>query len=190
MNPQENKWVDSSPTPQDLRGRLPDDIHHVTLAIHDPLWRFILKHWYQQFEGRIIHNGIRVGIIGKDALPIGIELTQWNYSVHFVEDEEWKITAAKKDAKVQAGMFDDYVACDYFSDLPRCAVYAFVGILHRPEFYDKRNVKRWIDLLLRRCKQIVCALRYDEKLLKYLEEEYNAHIVPYPDWRYMFVVIS
>lgn len=190
MKPQnQNQWVNSSLASKDLIGRLGDDRHHVSLAIHDPLWRHVIANWYSDVKGKVDTTGFPIGVIGKDALSVGIELTQWSYPVTFIEDQEWKIQAAREDSKVQAGFFTRYLAIQYFFDVPPVCVYAFIGIIDGLFFLNERWAYEWLSLLTRRSREVIFAVRYDEKLMKWLENEFRATIRWYPDGRYIFVQI-
>src|SRR3972149_5206600 len=94
-------WTNSSYRPSrtiEEANYLGDEEYHERLGVHNPLWRYIIQRYTKESEAPIM-------VIGYDALPLAIELSQWTYPVNLVLRNEEEIKRAKSDAKRQAGTF-------------------------------------------------------------------------------------
>lgn len=158
------------------RKQFQDESFHKTLAVHDPLWRYIVKRYTKEIYD--YQNIANVTVLGYDSLPIAIELSQWGYPVTFITDnyEEWK--KAKKDCEIQSGKLKELLWFDYTKNVPKGAIICFLGILDA--FTGNLEAYSYIDLLLRRYREVICSLYYNKRLVNSLEEKYNIKVMPYP----------
>lgn len=137
---------------------LGDEEYHDSLGVHNPLWRYIIDRYRQEWDAPII-------CLGFSSLPLAIELSQWTYPVSLVVQNEREIKQAESDAKRQAGSFQiittDVEAC------PRSRVAIFVGLLDR---MPEKDIKHFVDYLLKGVKEVVCAVSKDRNYPKIFGE--------------------
>ena len=142
-------WTNSSYKPSrtlEEANYLGDEEYHDRLGVHNPLWRYIISRYSKESEAPLM-------VIGFDTLPLAIELSQWTYPINLVLKNEEEIKRAKSDAQRQAGFFKSISTSEAHSS-NRVAI--FIGIIdHMPD----RDVREYIDFLLKGVKEVVCAVR-------------------------------
>ena len=163
------------------RNQFQDEAFHNTLAVHDPLWRYIVNHYSKEIYNH--ENIASVTVLGYDSLPIAIELSQWGYPVIFIADNLEEYEKAKKDCEIQAGKLKDLLYFDYRRNIPQGTAICFLGILDDPMPFSR--LFTYIDLLLRRNREIICALYesrdWVELLVELLRDKYKVQIMRYPN---------
>lgn len=124
---QQRGWDNSSPGVGYSRGQVTDEAYYASVAIHDPLWRYIISHYDKEIYDHI--NVSPVTILGYRAVPVAIELTQWGYEVNIITDRVEDFIRAKKDCEIQAGSPKQLLYFDYTKNVPRSCVISFIGII-------------------------------------------------------------
>lgn len=161
-----------------VQRQLKDEEYHLTLAYYDKLWRHIVTRYPNEAVSPVC-------VLGYSAIPIAIELSQWTYPVTYITDT-WKgVLRAKKDCEVQAGFFKDFLYFDFTRNIPHTRVVTFIGIIDTMELKDMYN---YLDLLLRRSREVVCAVSNKKSWARLLEGRYYFNIMT-PD-RGDFVILT
>lgn len=169
-------WRPSSPGVGYANNQITDEEYYGSVAKHDPLWRYIVQHYPKEVYGQ---NLAEIVILGYPTLPVAIELSQWFYPVTFITDSQEELKKAKRDCEIQAGFLKERILFQYRHNVPRSAVTAFIGIID--EFPQDAQVMRYLDLLLRRCEEVVCAVALNRDWRAILEGKYDMKLLPYPD---------
>jgi len=131
---------------------LGDEEYHDSLGVHNPLWRYVIKRYTKESETPIL-------VVGYDALPVAIELSQWTYPVVFVVKNKTELEKAKYDIKRQAGFFKDTLTLpfeNYLGGYPHSRVAIFIGIIDK---MDNDGARIFIDNLKKSATQIICAVK-------------------------------
>jgi len=176
-------WRNSSPylsrTKREDRW-ISDEIYHDTLSTHNPLWRYIIDRYSEESD-------CPINIIGYGSVPMAIELSQWTYPITFIADNDAELRQAKRDAFVQAGFYC-LKRTDYYSYIPPARVTAFTGLLNK--FKKQKDLYRWLDMALKRCREIVCAVKRDRDWRRELGEKYKVNGLWYNYGRYLLLTIE
>lgn len=173
-------WRDSSPRVGYSQNQLRDEDYHKTLAFHNPLWRYIIKHYPKEAQTPI-------AILGYSAIPIAIELSQWTYPIIYITDTYEGVKKAKRDCEIQAGFFKHFLYFNYQYNCPRVRITTFLEALVG---WSKLEIYQFLDLLLRRCNEIVCAVPDDRNWSKILEGRYDYNMYKYPKNNYYLLTIK
>jgi hypothetical protein len=83
-------------------------------------------------------------VLGIELLPLAIELSQWDYDVHFVVEDRKYLPDIEEAVSKHAGVIKRVVVADYFKDVPQarvCVAYA-----------DSDDVG-WYEMLAGRCNE-------------------------------------
>lgn len=155
-------------------GQLSDEEISGSLQLHDPLWRYIVRHYPKEVYGQ---NLATVNVLGYQSLPIAIELSQWQYEVTFLTPYQEHLKLAKKDYEIHAGFIKTNYWFNFYNNVPNASVTTFIGILHqlKPE-----DMCRFIDMLLRRSEEVVCAVPDTHEWNDIFEEKYDFYQLKYP----------
>ena len=168
-------WKDTGSKVGYNRGQLKDETYDQTLAIHDPLWRYIIQRYPKEAQCPIV-------VVGYNSIPIAIELSQWTYPVTYMTSSYEGVKKAERDNEIHAGNFKQMYYCDFLETFPRCRVVTFIntlGLLSTPKLYS------FLDMALRRSQEVVASekdtknwfdilkSRYDVKITKYEDESWN-----------------
>ena len=173
-------WVDSSLKSKAYKGQLKDEEYYLTLAKHNFLWRYIVTRYPKEATSPLC-------VLGYSAIPIAIELSQWTYPVTYITDTYEGVIKAKQDCKIQAGFFKDFYYFDFGKNCPPSCVISFIGLLDQlplDELYD------YIDLLLRRCREIVCAVPNNRDWEALFKHQYRLIMKEYPEKDWMLLCIK
>lgn len=151
------------------KGQLEDQAYYAMLAYHDPLWRYVVTRFKDEKNCPVV-------VLGYHAIPIAIELSQWTYPVTYVTDTYEGVKKAQKDCEIQAGFFKDFYYFDFKGNIPQARVAIFMGIL---DDLAEDQIHRYLDLLLRRVRVVVCAQKSPRDWQKILGDRYNVEVYPY-----------
>lgn len=178
---QQKGWEYNAPKPGYNKGQYTDEDVDVSLANHTPLWRYVLYRFpYDKTPDALTGKKTiapYVNIIGYRALPVGIELSQWDYNVNFISDSLEIINKAKKDCEIQAGFMDKFYYANSTFGVPETHITAFLGVLD--ELNDE-YVVRYLKLLKKSSIEVITQIdkyRNWRRILKNFDYE----IRPYPD---------
>ena len=179
-------WQDSSPRIGYSRGQITDEAYYASVAIHDPLWRYIIAHYDKEIYDH--ENTTPVTVLGYRALPVAIELTQWGYDVSILTNKFEDFMRAKKDCEIQAGSPKQLFYFDFTKNVPRGCVISFIGIIDT--FKSDSQIFDFLDLCLRRNREVVCAVHNDRDWKELLEKKYEVVIKPYPIGKFLFMSLK
>ena len=160
-------------------------MYYATVAIHDPLWRYIVRHYVKEVYGE---NIATVNILGYSALPVAIELSQWSYPITFLTNKPQEIARAKRDYERQAGFVKNNICFNYEKNIPNATVTCFIGQLDA--YHNNLDLYNRIDLYLRRCEELVCAVKNDRDWGRVLDGRYDFSIYPYPSGKTVLLAIK
>lgn len=166
------------------QGNISDEIFYATVAIHDPLWRYIIQRYTTEVYGK---NLATVNVIGYEAFPVGIELSQWSYPINFITSHYDDIKKAHHDAEVQAGFIDKYICFPFWKNIPQATVVCFIGVLD--ELAKDADILKILDLYLRRCNEVVCAVKIKRDWGLFLEGKYDYDMKEYPSGKTVLLSI-
>src|SRR3990167_2634870 len=177
---QQKGWRDSSAGVGFSKGQLQDEDYHEVLAIHNYLWRYITTHYPKE-------NQCPIAVLGYAAIPIAIELSQWTYPITYITNTYEGVVKAKKDCEIQAGSFQDLLYFDFYKNCPRVRVIAFIGALEGLQPYE---IHDYLDLLLRRSNEIVCAVSIKRDWTQILGGKFDYRLKMYPKGVYYLLTIK
>jgi len=143
-------WTDASYKPSktlDEANYLGDEEYHDSLGIHNPLWRYIIRRYTVEKEAPLL-------VIGFQALPLAIELSQWTYPVNLILKNENEKRQAESDAKRQAGFFKN-IRIDG-EGYPKSRIAIFIGIIDN---LPDRKATEFVNYLLKGVKEVVCSVK-------------------------------
>lgn len=174
-------WVNSSPNfYRSDPNYLNDEQHGESRQEHAPLWLEIIDR---------NPNPASSAIVGLGTLVVSplIELSQWGFPITYVSDVYERMCRVEKDLTVQAGEFEKLYYFNFLHACPRGKVVTFLGVL---EHLGNDQIFEWIDLLLLRCKEIVCSVPVDRDWYGLLSSKYDTVVRRYPSGSYEVVVIT
>jgi len=125
---------------------LSDEEYSDRLGVHNPLWRYIIKRYTTESEAPLL-------VIGMEALPLAIELSQWTYPINFIVRNEQEKAKAESDSKRHAGNFKTFI-----NGFKKSRVAIFIGII---DDMSDRDARRHVDYLSKGVNEVVCAVRPD-----------------------------
>lgn len=157
-----------------------DDIHRLMVGKHKDLWVYIIEKY---------KNEASTSIVGLGDLVVSplIELSQWDYHITYVSNTYMKKLGAEKFFDRQAGMIERTYSFDFLNDVPTANIITFIGIA---EYLDDRSLFRWLDLLTRRCSEIIFAVPCDRDWNRLLSSRYDTLINKYISGDYYLISIS
>lgn len=126
---------------------LSDDEYHDRLGVHNPLWRYVINRYRDEFNTPIM-------VLGKEALPLAIELSQWTYPTSLVVKNEKERKKAISDSQRQAGNFTRIVIDGERFIRSRIAI--MIGII---DSVPVEKAKKTIDHLLEGVNVVICAVK-------------------------------
>ena len=179
-------WKDSGYQADYDRDQLSDEEYAGVLGLHDPVWRYIISHYNKEIYD--YQNITPVTILGYRSLPIGIELSQWGYPVTFLCQSQAEQEKAKKDCEIQAGFLRDNIWFNFYDNCPKGGVVCFVGVLDAMK--SPTRLFTYINLLLRRNHEIVCAVRSNKNWREILRGKYNYKLIKYPGKPFVMLSIK
>ena len=106
----------------------------------------------------------RVGrfvFLGREAVPIAIDISQWGYEVHVFVSTIKEFSEAEHDARMQAGLFASLQTTNYFNgDFITSNAVVVVGM---PEFIRScSEAIRYVKNVSKRAGIVLCLLSKDE----------------------------
>lgn len=179
-------WKNSSPGVGYSNNQITDEQYYATVAIHDPLWRYVISHYDAEIYDHL--NTAPVAVLGYRSLPVAIELTQWGYDVTILTRTLGEFRKAQKDCVIQAGSPKEILYFDYTKNIPRVCVVCFIDVIS--DFEDESRIFTFLDLCLRRSREVVCAVRDDRDWKELLSRKYVCTIKPYPVGKYLFMSLT
>ncbi len=156
-------------------GQLSDEEINESLQLHDPLWRYIVRHYTKEVYGE---NLAKVNVLGYQSLPIAIELSQWSYPITFLTPFQEHLRKAKKDYEIHAGFVKENYWFNFYNNVPNAAVTTFIGIIHQLQV---ENMYKFIDMLLRRSEEVVCSVPDTHEWNVLFEDRYDFFEYRYPN---------
>lgn len=148
-------WTNSSYRPSrnlEEANYLGDEEYHDRLGVHNPLWRYIINRYTTESDAPLL-------VMGYEALPLAIELSQWTYPVIMVVKNEEEKKRAEYDAKRQAGFFKQIIFRDFVfsrAGYPMSRVAVFISII---DGVPDKEAKEMVEHLLKGVNEVVCAVR-------------------------------
>lgn len=179
-------WENASPGVGYAKGQITDEAYYASVAIHDPLWRYIIQRYDKEIYDH--QNIAPITVLGYRSVPVAIELTQWGYEVSILTNKLEDFIRAKKDCEIQAGSPKQLLFFNFEKNVPRGCVICFVGIIDT--FKDDRQIISFLDLCLRRHREVVCAVKEDRDWENLLEDHYEISLKKYPVGKYLFLSIK
>ena len=158
-------------------GQLQDEDYYASLALHDPLWRYVISRYDKEIFDH--QNTAVVNVLGYRALPVAIELSQWGYEINFLCQSEEERQKTKVDIEKQAGFLKENLFFDFTKNCPRGTVVCFIGVVD--EFFRDEDMFSFLDTLLRRNLEVVFAVYNSKDWKRTLEDRYEVNVKPYPD---------
>ena len=187
LHPSRQKgWTNSSPGVGYSKGQVTDEAYYASVAIHDPLWRYIIAHYDKEIYDHT--NVFPITVLGYRGVSVAIELTQWGYDVSILTDKYEDFVRAKKDCEIQAGSPKQLFYFDYTKNVPRGCVICFIGIID--EFKQDAQIINFFNLCLCRNREVICAVHDNRDWRELLEGKYEVVIKPYPIEKYLFISLK
>lgn len=156
---------------------LGDEEYHDRLGVHNPLWRYVINRYREEWDTPII-------VMGLESLPLAIELSQWTYPVSMVVRNEKEIKQAESDAKRQAGTFRELT--DNVEKCSKARVVIFVGLIDNPNLTDD-DAKETVEFLLKGVKEVVCAVNPSSRNWRKIFGNRVVDTVRYNNGRYILL---
>lgn len=175
----EQVWRDSSLRARNLGVYLTDKEFAKARYRLFPIKDYILKSYPQgAFDASDPANKVYVRrygkfhFLGSKSTAPAIELSQWGYYVTLVVTTKAERKQARKDARVQAGLFKDILVMDYLKDvIPKGSIIIVVDPFSHIKSYKK--VKAILDRWLSNHNEVVCALPRDRDWWKILKPDFS-----------------
>lgn len=158
---------------------LTDDQHGETKHIHAPLWLEILDRCKEPASSTIVGLGDLV------VSPL-IELSQWGFPITCVTDVYKRMLRVQQDIGVQAGEFEKMYYMNYFLDCPKGRIVTFIGIV---EHLSNGQIFVWLDLLLRRCREVIFPVPVGRDWYRLLASRYDTVIRRYPSGSHELIIL-
>ena len=162
------------------KNALSDDLHNKNLGLHAPLWLYIVEKYKNPPSSPIVGLGHLV------ASPL-IELSQWDFPITHVVSNYDRMLAGKKDNEIQAGFFNEMFYFDFLNNSPQGRVTTFIGIA---EYLTEERLFNWLDLLLRRSREVIFAVPKDRDWHGVLIDHYDTYMAQYPKADYYLISIK
>ena len=181
-------WTNSVSRVGTWDNQLDDFDFQEVCTTHNHLWRnHIAKVYAPKVDNIKTLKEYPIVVLGYNMLPIAVELSQWDFPVTFVTSDKHSLAKSLQDIETHAGNMKNVYAFDYTENSPRGKFIVFSDILiHLP---DER--KLWfIDMLLERCRIIICAEKIDYDWRSLLGKRYNIIMSRYPEGDYDLIKIK
>lgn len=161
-------WKNAGPTPGKVKPWLTDEVLKEVNRIATPIREFILDRYVQEAldplnpmnKSKIERVG-RFVFLGREAVPIAIDISQWGYEVHVFVSTIKEFVEAEHDARMQAGLFASLQKTNYLNgDFIGSNAVIVVGI---PEVIGNRHeAVRYMENVSKRAGIVLCLLSIDE----------------------------
>lgn len=173
----ENKgWTE---TKTNYRGQTTDENYQGIVGYHNPIWKYMINN----HDGDVLHP---INVIGNVAVPLAIELSQWGFPTNFITDKYEGVKKAKADSEIHSGNFKKTIYCDFLFDCPPAKVTIFINIIDQIE---KEDMYDFLDMLLLRSREVVCAVRNDRDWKKLLSGKYRFNMSIYKDKQFCLLTL-
>lgn len=161
-------WKNASPRPGKVKPWLTDEVLKEVNRIATPIREYILDRYVQEAidplnpmnKSKIERVG-RFVFLGREAVPIAIDISQWGYEVHVFVSTIKEFSEAEHDARMQAGLFASLQTTNYFNgDFITSNAVVVVGM---PEFIRScSEAIRYVKNVSKRAGIVLCLLSKDE----------------------------
>lgn len=161
-------------------GQITDDTYHGIVGYHNPMWRYMINR----------HDGdtlCPINILGYTAIPLAIEFSQWGFPVTFVTSTYDGVKRAKEDCEQHSGNFKKFLYFDFTKDCPNAKITLFINII---DTLPEDDIFNFIDMLLRRSREIICSVKNDRDWRKVLSGKYSIDMSEYKDKQFCLLNIK
>lgn len=174
---QKRQWTQ---TKTDYTNQITDDSYQGVVGYHNPIWKYLINH----YDGDIL---CPLNVVGYVAIPLAIEFSQWGFPVTYITDSLEGVKKAEKDCEIHSGKFKDLFYFDFIKDCTPAKVTIFVNIL---EELDSDEMFMFLDMLLRRSREVVCAVRNDRNWRNLLSGKYSVNVSEYKDKQFCLITLQ
>lgn len=169
-----------TPTKNNYTGQLTDDSYQGIVGYHNPIWKYIINH----HDSGIL---LPITIIGYTAIPLAVEFSQWGFPVTYITDTYEGVQKATKDCEIHSGAFKKMYYSNFINDCPSGSVTIFIGIIDQLQSDD---LFIFLDMLLRRSREVVCAVRNDRNWRELLSGKYDVNVSQYNDKQFYLITLK
>lgn len=175
-SPQQKEWTQTN---NNYRGQIADDTYHGIVGYHNPMWRYMIN----RHDGKVLPP---INVIGYTAIPLAIEFAQWGFPTTYICETLEGVKKAKKDCEIHSGNFKNLFYADFIKDCPNAKLTLFINIIDRLPIDDTYN---FLDMLLRRSREIICAVKNDRDWRNLLGGKYSVDMTQYKDKQFCLLTI-
>ena len=179
-NSKRSHWVNSSLKPNETRGQLSDEVYKGVNYYHRFVWGYIVNHYRNEIGSPLI-------VLGYAAIPLAIELSQWDYPVTYITDTFAGVKKAKRDCEIQAGKFKNIFYFDFSRNCPKGRLLTFLGVL---EQMRDQEALEFLSMLLRRVQEVVFAVQADRNWFKVLNGHFDLYMKEYPKKDFYLIALK
>ena len=176
---QRNQWTKNR---NNYTGQITDESYQGILGYHNPIWKYVINR-YDDLNG----NLCPITVVGYTAIPLAIEFSQWGFPVTYITETYEGVKKAKADCEIHSGKFKDFYYSDFINDCPGSKLIIFVGIidkLKKDEMFD------FIDMLLRRGREIIFSVRNDRDWRNIFSGKYITNVSKYSDQQFCLITLK
>lgn len=157
-----------------------DELHDEIVRNHSDLWLYIIDKY---------KNAPSSPIVGLGDLVVSplIELSNWGFPITYVNFGVDGVEESKKAAEKFAGEFNRFYHIDFIKDVPKAAITLSIGIA---ENLPEREMVKWLDLLLRRCHEVIFPVPIDRDWNRLLSSRYDTLINKYRSGNYYLICLT
>jgi hypothetical protein len=128
-----------------------------------------------------------INVVGYTAIPLAIEFSQWGFPVAYITDTYEGVKKATEDCKQHSGNFKDLLYFDFIKNCPSAKVTLFIDIIDK---LKESDLYIFVDMLLRRSREIICAVRNDRDWKSLLSGKYRVNVSNYNDKQFCLITIK
>jgi hypothetical protein len=170
-----------TPTRTDYTNQVTDEDYQGIIGYHNPIWKYIIN----RHDDR--DNLCPLNIVGYVAIPLAIEFSQWGFPVTYITSSFEGVKKAKKDCEIHSGSFKNLYYFDFVKDCPSAKVTIFIDVIDK---LQKDEMFEFLDMLLRRGREIVCAVRNDRNWRDLLSGKYLVNVSEYRDKQFCLLTLK
>jgi len=163
-----------------FQGQLTDETYHGILGYHNPIWRHLIN----KHDGKVLHP---INVLGYTAIPLAVEFAQWGFPVTYITDSYQGVKKAKTDCEIHSGVFKELLHFDFYKNCPQAKLTIFINII---DDLQEDEIFTYLDVLLRRTREIVCAVRNDRSWKDLLDSKYDVDMSEYKDKQFCLLIIK
>ena len=175
-SPQQKEWTQTN---NNYKGQVTDETYQGVVGYHNPLWRYMIN----RHDGKVLPP---INVIGYTAIPLAIEFSQWGFPVTYITDTLEGVKKAKNDCEIHSGNFKNLHWFDFIKDCPNNKLTLFINIIDRLPIDDTYD---FLDMLLRRSMEVICAVRNDRDWKGLLSSKYDVSMTEYKDNEFILLTI-